>query len=254
MRRSGTAPTRPVLDIARYIEATRAVGERVWALAVNRLDEKVSACPEWRIRDVVYHLGNVAFFIRACLQHGADEPVFTDAEIPSDDHVITWAVDEWSLALKDLTSAAPKAPAWNWSTQPRVVSFWPRCLTHEAFIHAWDVADAVGDTLRIPADVAADGVDEILAVHLPAGVRAGRRFPVAGHGEVHSTDTGDRWLVETSNNTVRTTMVTSGEPVETRIDATAVQLYLDLWGRVPLEIEATQRRWADQLAANWSAS
>ncbi|MGH3830131.1 MAG: maleylpyruvate isomerase family mycothiol-dependent enzyme [Pseudonocardiaceae bacterium] len=254
MRRSDTAPARPVLDIARHIEETRAVGERIWALAANRLDEKVPACPKWRIRDVIYHLGNVAFFIRACIEQGANEPTFTDAEMPDDDHVIAWATGEWALALENLTSVAPNAPAWNWSTQPPVASFWPRCLTHEAFIHAWDVADAVGDTLRIPADVAADGVDEILAVHLPAGVRAGRHFPISGRGEIHSIDTGDRWLVETTNDTVRTTMVDSGDPVETRIDATAVQLYLDLWGRAPLEINTPQRRWADQLAAHWSAS
>ncbi|MFF9571984.1 hypothetical protein [Streptomyces sp. NPDC014685] len=142
------------------------------------------------------------------------------------------------------------ADAWNWSTRPHIVSFWPRCLTHEAFVHGWDVADAVGQSLTIPADVAADGVDEILAVHLAAGARDGRLFSRTGRIEVHSTDTGDRWLVELTSTTVRTGAAAPDEPCDTRIAATAEGLYLDLWGRTRLNLKPHQRDWADQLAAS----
>lgn len=238
-----------LLDTARHIEATRAVGAQAWRMAENRLDAPVSACPEWRIRDVVYHLGNVASFVHACLEQGAGEPKFADAKMPLDDRVIQWAAKEWDQVLDRLAAADPLAAAWNWSTQPHIVSFWPRCLAHEAFVHSWDIADAVGESLTIPADVAADGVDEILAVHLAAGVRDGRRFTRTGRIEVHSTDTGDRWLVETTAATVQTRAAAPGEPRDTRIAATAEGLYLDLWGRTRLKLDPHQRHWADQLAA-----
>ncbi|MDK0524242.1 maleylpyruvate isomerase family mycothiol-dependent enzyme [Streptomyces sp. ML-6] len=239
-----------LLDTARHIEESRAVGMHVWRMAENRLDDSVPACPEWRIRDVVHHLGNVASFVHACVEQGGGEPGFTDAKMLPDGRLIAWAAKEWDGVLDRLAAADPLADAWNWSTRPHIVSFWPRCLTHEAFVHGWDVADAVGQSLTIPADVAADGVDEILAVHLAAGARDGRLFSRTGRIEVHSTDTGDRWLVELTSTTVRTGAAAPGEPCDTRIAATAEGLYLDLWGRTRLNLKPHQRDWADQLAAS----
>jgi uncharacterized protein (TIGR03083 family) len=244
----------PVLTSAGHLAAVRAAGEATWGLAAGRLDAGVPACPEWQVRDLVYHLGNVAYYIRACVDHGAGEPDFTDAPMPSDDAVIAWAEQEWDLAVDSLAAADPAAAAWNWSDEPHVVSFWPRCLTHEAYVHGWDAADAVDGVLPIPADVAVDGVDEILAVHVPAGVRSGRRFPVAGRAEVRCTDTGHRWLIDTTADSVVVTTADDGRPVDERIEATAEQLYLELWGRVALPLSPIRRAWADQLAANWSAS
>ncbi|MGP4021110.1 maleylpyruvate isomerase family mycothiol-dependent enzyme [Saccharopolyspora sp. 5N708] len=238
-----------LLDTARHIESTRAVGAEAWRMAENRLDAAVPACPEWRIRDVVHHLGNVASFIHACVEQGAGEPEFTDAEMLPDDRVIKWAAEEWDRILDRLAAADPLAAAWNWSTKPHIVSFWPRCLTHEAFVHGWDIADAVGEALTIPAEVAADGVDEILTVHLAAGVRDGRRFTRTGRIEVHCTDTGDRWLLVTTATTAHTRVGVPGGPCDTQIDATAESLYLDLWGRTRLQLDPHQRQWADQLAA-----
>lgn len=242
-----------LLDTPRQLELTRTAGAQTWIMAESRLDVAVPACPEWRIRDVLYHLGNVASFIHACVEQGAGEPEFTDAQMPRDDQIIKWAAEQWDQVLDRLTTADPHAAAWNWSTQPPDVSFWPRCLTHEAFVHSWDVADAVGKSLDIPADVAADGVDEIFTVHLPAGVHGGRRFTVTGRAEVHSIDTGDRWLVETTEATVHTRAAQPREPYDIKIEATAVALYLGLWGRRRLQLDPHQRRWADQLAAGTPA-
>ncbi|MFF9571985.1 maleylpyruvate isomerase N-terminal domain-containing protein [Streptomyces sp. NPDC014685] len=66
-----------------------------WRMAENRLDDPVPACPEWRIRDVVHHLGNVASFVHACVEQGAGEPGFTDAKMLPDDRLIAWAAKEW---------------------------------------------------------------------------------------------------------------------------------------------------------------
>lgn len=251
---SETTLARPVAVTSRHLEVTAAAGEQAWRLAGGRLGQDVPACPEWRIRDVVYHLGNVAGFVAACVAQGAEEPEFTDAEKPSDDRIVQWASGEWNRALDGLAAAGPGTPAWNWSTRPRVAPFWARCLTHEAFVHTWDLAESAGETLVVPADVAADGVDEILDVHLAAGVRDGRLFPLSGRAEVHSTDTGDRWLVETTADGVTTAMAAAGEPADVRLEGTAERLYLDLWGRVPLGLGALQTAWAGQLAANWSTA
>ncbi|MEV0261010.1 maleylpyruvate isomerase family mycothiol-dependent enzyme [Streptomyces sp. NPDC050617] len=239
------------LDTARHVEASRAMGAQAWRMAAGRLGDPVPACPEWRVRDVVHHLGNVASYVHACVEHGPGQPEFTDAEMPPDERVIQWAADEWDRTLDRLTAADQRAPAWNWSAEPHVVSFWPRCLTHEVFVHSWDIADAAGESLAVPAGVAADGVDEILAVHLPAGVRDGRRFTRASRIEVHCTDAGHRWLVELTAATVHTRAAAPGEPSEpndTRIAATAEELYLDLWGCTPLNLNPHQRHWAGQLA------
>ncbi|MDJ1138063.1 maleylpyruvate isomerase family mycothiol-dependent enzyme [Streptomyces iconiensis] len=241
------------LDTARHMDATREVGARAWRRAENRLGDPVPACPEWRVRDVVHHLGNVASFVSACVEQGAGEPAFTDAGLPPDDRVIAWAAGEWDLALDRLATADPRAAAWNWSTQPHTVSFWPRCLTHEAFIHGWDLANALGEPMALPPDIAADGVDEVLAVHLAAGAHNGRRFDRTGRITVHSTDTDDRWLIELTPTTVHTRPAAPNEPCDAQLAATAAELYLDLWGRARLHLPPDQRRWADQLAAGGPA-
>jgi hypothetical protein len=79
-------------------------------------------------------------------------------------------------------------------------------------------------------------VDEILAVHLPAGRSNGRTFPADGRVEVHSTDTSHRWLVQTGHDSVDVTRITQPDSTADRLEATGVQLYLGLWDRHTLPV------------------
>jgi hypothetical protein len=85
----------------------------------------------------------------------------------------------------------------------------------------------------VPAALAADGVDEALAVFLAPHLE-GR--PVGGHGEslrLEATDTGDRWQVQ-----LLPTGIEVG-PGQATADATAAagaaDLLLWLWGRGPAD-------------------
>lgn len=241
---------RTQLSSATHLDTVSAYGMLIWDWSDARLDEPVRACSPWRVRDVVHHLGNIACFVRACLDARGPEPEFTDVVMPADDALIEWASQEWDRVVGQLAAADPDAPAWNWSLESDVVAFWPRCLTHEAVVHAWDVADAVDEHLAISVEVAADGIDEILAVHLPSGTHHGRRFTRAGRVQVRTTDSGHRWLVETTESRVRATSVAIDTPGLDDLAGTATALYLDLWGRHPLPLAGLQRQWADQLAAS----
>lgn len=232
---------------ARLDWALEAMAGELWWLAEGRLDLPTPSCPDWRMRDLVHHLGNVALYVRACLDAGGPQPEFTDAAPPADAVLIDWARRHWQGVTIRLAGCAPDAPAWNWSLEAPVAPFWTRCLTHEVVVHAWDAAQAVGASLIIPADIAVDGVDEILTTHLPAGAEQGRHFPPRGQVQVRSTDTGHGWQVRTSPYSVRADVVDPGDA--DLLEAGCVELYLGLWGRRALPVQDGRPDWPRLLAA-----
>jgi uncharacterized protein (TIGR03083 family) len=242
----------PTLTTPQYLSAVREAADATLRLAKDRLDTGIPACPDWRMRDLIHHLGNIAYFMRVCLDTGAAEPEFTDADLPGDDDIISWVADEISHLIKAFSQADPNAPAWNWSVTGQVASFWPRCLVHEVVIHGWDAATATGHQLPIPAEVAADGVDEILTVHVPTGAARGRTFDLPGPIELRCTDTGHRWLAEPASESLRISVPTGQTQTPRSLVGTAAELYLALWNRNrdTLDLDEDQRNWVAQLSAD----
>ncbi|RFC76527.1 hypothetical protein DXZ75_00175 [Streptomyces sp. AcE210] len=58
-----------------------------------------------------------------CVEQGADEPEFTDAEMLPDNRLIPRGPRNGSGFLDRLATVDPLAAAWNWSAQPHTVSF-----------------------------------------------------------------------------------------------------------------------------------
>ena len=83
---------------------------------------------------------------------------------PTRSHGATPCLHEVSgeLARRD-----PSAPAWTWWDPEPTVGFWLRRLAHETSVHRADVESATGPVTPIASDLALDGIDELLTVHLP---------------------------------------------------------------------------------------
>ena len=164
-------------------------------LVTADLDAAVPSCPDWKVRDLVQHLGTVHRWAELLVRCRSKSRIsFGDVklgEAPYD--------DEWlragGLALAaTLRSADPDEPMWAWGVDQHV-RFWSRRQLHETLVHRVDLELAKGVTSEVSADVAVDAVDEFLAnlendrdVHLiarrehPDGERL--QFRIAGGSEM----------------------------------------------------------------------
>jgi uncharacterized protein (TIGR03083 family) len=81
---------------------------------------------------------------------------------------------------------------WTWSSQ-HDIAFIIRRMAQETAVHRWDAEDAIGGQYVIPADLAADGIDEFLQFHTMW--KAEGAAPLGGTVHLHTTDVDGEWLV-----------------------------------------------------------
>ncbi|WP_020673398.1 maleylpyruvate isomerase family mycothiol-dependent enzyme [Amycolatopsis nigrescens] len=215
-----------------YLRVADTYADVLFRLSAGNLEAPVPACPGWRLRHLVHHLGNVAFFVSAAIDAAGPEPEFTDAALPADSELRSWAAAELGSLLDRLRTLDRDLEVWNWSQEPQRLGFWPRCLAHEVLVHAWDAHDALGRRLELPVDACLDGIDEVLAIHLP--LRTGDVMASSWTAVVRAAE-DTAWFVEVERGKVTTTRTTGPLPVpDVLLSGTAEQLYLGLWGRTPL--------------------
>ena len=131
------------------------------------------------------------------------EPTVLDIEIPSGldgDLLLDWLATSHNALYSAFADAPLDQRAWSWAGSKLDVAWVRRRMVHEAAIHLWDLANAVGYPYEIPASVAADGIDEFL-MHFMGHRRAEGEMKVGGTVHLHCTDTaeddvaGGEWFV-----------------------------------------------------------
>ena len=210
-------------DFARTIDTiadeSRAPGRRGPRV---RPGARVPSCPEWSVRDLAHHIGEVQWYwgenVRA---QDADRRSGAGlTPLPEDADLLAWlGWCSYSL-LGALRQAGPDAPCWAWWPSPHTSGAVGRHQAQEAAVHRWD-AEAVGGASRpLPAALAADGVPEFVEIMIGAGAAA-----LPGTVTLTATDTGASWQVGGGADR-------SGRVSE--LQATASDLVLMLYRRLPV--------------------
>ena len=179
-----------------YSDHVEAVERETRALA-NALvrgdgDARVPTCPDWTLRDLATHVGQVLGFWThvLCEGSGRAKPQFDEQPGPA---AGLWFVQIAGLLVSELKATAPDTTVWTWNPADQSAVFVARRMAHETAVHRFDAQSAVGDPQPIePPALAADGIEEIFAMVGAAPERAGR-----GEGEtlhLHSAE-GDEWLI-----------------------------------------------------------
>lgn len=216
-----------------HVQGLRVEVERVRA-AVGDLDAAVPACPDWRVRDLVHHLGTVHRRFRRVADEGwlqrPPEPDVDDRPAADDDRVVAWAEHQADLLVDALRRLDPEAPRWNFSRAPQLGAFIPRRMHHETAIHRWDLEDAQGTRGAFDDEVASDGVREYLEVFLPrsgqwAGAPAVVHTAIADGPILELELSPDAWPVSRDEPQRKPDAVVAG---------TSHQLLLAWWDREPL--------------------
>jgi uncharacterized protein (TIGR03083 family) len=188
----------------------------------------VPSCPGWTVADLIVHLGETHLWARHAIVAG--NPEAPDPEAPSDHEALPgWYRGAADALLGTLRSVDPAAPAWTFGLPPRTAAFWSRRQAHEASMHGWDLATAVGHDIGYDEELALDGIDEVVTMFFPRQVRLGRMPPLpAGLG------------IRPDGSTARWTLAVDGrhhpdEPADAVLAGPAPILLLLLWGRVGLD-------------------
>jgi len=153
---------------------------------------RVPTCPDWSAEDLLWHLATVQRFWAGIV---VDRPVERDEadqpERPSSYAEVLRSFDDWSASLVDALEGVDTAEeAWTWS-EDHTVGFILRRQAHEALIHRLDAEQTAGAASEVDANLAADGVAEIIGVMFGGCPSWGSWDPLPHYARLDCTDTGD---------------------------------------------------------------
>ncbi|MBO0870747.1 MAG: maleylpyruvate isomerase family mycothiol-dependent enzyme [Micromonosporaceae bacterium] len=215
---------------------------RLREVARDNLTNRVPSCPEWTVYDLVDHVAVVYLQKVECMRLG-HRPQSWPPEF-GDEPVLERLDRGFAALMVEFGTRDAGSPGGTWYEPDPTVGFWARRMAHETLIHRIDAELAAGaGAAPIPAELALDGIDEVLECFLRYGSRAWREDFVADLPTVPAPPvliaSGDRgWLVRAAPEGV---LVEPGSPVApgsgraaARIEGGPADVLRWLWRRDPL--------------------
>ena len=252
-----------------YIEAVESEGRRfARAAETSGLDVVIPACPDWVMRDLVRHLGEIHLWAAANIvapkPHWLHVGQLADLEQywpelavawPSDAELISW----YRATLANLVQVFETAPvdvqAFTFLPAPSPLIMWARRQASEIAIHRFDAESAQGVATRFDPLFAGDMLDELIsgfAPHYTSDVADNRVL------QVIAADIRERWWVTMGSEGVTTSR--TGDCADLTVTGTAAELYLLLWNRtsgstVHLDGDARlMESWRSACRVEWSGA
>ncbi|BCJ26270.1 maleylpyruvate isomerase family mycothiol-dependent enzyme [Actinocatenispora sera] len=225
------------LTPARYRECLAADAARLRAVAADRLAAPVPSCPDWSVDDLVRHVAQVYLHKVAAMQQG-ERPTNWPPDLDAEP---TLALFDRSFAelSAEFDRHSPADSTWTFYPGDQTVAFWLRRMAQETAIHRIDAELAADAVTPVPADLATDGIDEVLRIMLTWGTNAYPDDPDtaallrAGDGRSVCLDAGGtRFAVRATAAGVELTPGGTGE-VTVRADPPTMLCWL--WNRVPAD-------------------
>jgi uncharacterized protein (TIGR03083 family) len=234
------------LEDDHYGAALRGFSARLADLVADDQRRPVPTCPGWTFRELTIHVGRAQRWGAHLVATGSTQMIPSEQAPDGKPPATPAERAAWLRAGPDrlisAVAAAPEEPVWTMAGI-RPARFWLRRLTHEGSVHLADAQLAAGQPAALPADVAADGIDEWLTAYWHGAgddeisARAQRPGPGprrAGQTlSVRVTDPGvsGEWLVRLDPERVT---VTAGQaPADATLSGPAASLLLVLTRRLP---------------------
>jgi uncharacterized protein (TIGR03083 family) len=227
-----------VLETQSYLTSIAANAALLTA-AVERVgfDAAIPTCPGWVMRDLVLHLGEVHRWATIVVRDGLSKPSAVPAdhlgELPPDGGLLAWFDDGQRRLVETLAAAPADLTAFTFLADPRAPKlFWARRQTHETGMHRVDAESATGSITPFSADLAADGIDEMLTGFVPRPHTPLRAEPpvtmsitLADHPGVWRLRIGDGPTITTRDE----------GSADCRVVGSASDVFLALWNRQGIE-------------------
>ena len=220
------------MDIATHLDALQADGALLAEAAAKAgLDAQVPTCPDWQVRDLVQHVGQVHRWAHSYVSTGRMTPPDENDSLatpPDDDQLLEWFRDGHQTLLSALRDAPDDLHSWAFLPAPSPRAFWARRQAHETAIHRADAQLAAGMQPDYDDAFAADGVDELL---LGFFARPRGRLLSAEPARLglRTSDNGAAWTITIgpdSRHAVRKAL-----DADCTVTGRAADIYLLLWNR-----------------------
>jgi uncharacterized protein (TIGR03083 family) len=221
------------MDSAALLAALATEGTALADAADGHLDQKVNSCPDWTVRQLVGHVGQVHAWVCDTVAAGGERVAWSNTnEPPGDDAaLVAWYQSGLEKMVKALSVDA-ETPAWTFNPKaPDNVGWWQRRQALETAIHRWDAQDAAGVTPVAPIDgeLAVEGIDELLEQWLPRLLASNADAGLKGTFHLHATDTPGEWWLDFDAPELAARR--EHAKADTAVRGPASGLYLWLWNR-----------------------
>ena len=227
------------MESSRFLTCLADDYARLRDATARDLSAAVPNCSGWTAADLAYHVAAVYLHkVEAMRQRRFPDPWAPDLSGEAPVAVLERA---YGGLTAEFAARAPASPAWTFYPPEQTVRFWIRRMAQETVIHRVDAEQAQGLRVTpIPADLAVDGIDEVLVIFLGYG---STRWP--GEFEPELKDTtgaevevrtheGGRWLVRVAPDGIDVRIPAlderGGQPAAS-VSGSADLLLRWLWGR-----------------------
>jgi uncharacterized protein (TIGR03083 family) len=241
------------VEVAQYIDWLEAEGTALVESAGSvGLDGAIEHCPDWTVRDVLGHIGDVHRWATEIVGGALSSPEgVSDHVPPGNDALIAWVRDGHRELLATLRAAPADLDCFSFLPAPSPLAFWARRQAMETAVHRVDVEAPTGAIAPIDEAQALDGLEEMLL-----GFGARRKTFEPGTMRLEPGN-GDPWVVVLGPAGAQASTVEPDDDgtVDVTISGTASDVYLWTWNR-PADVSITgDRAVADQWArvqVRWS--
>jgi uncharacterized protein (TIGR03083 family) len=214
-----------------YVQHVRQDGQRLAVAATGSLTDEVPSCPGWTVSDLVSHVAEVYEHKIACTELGRS-PDPWPPEWPAERDPLEWLGDAHKRLLAMFEASGPATPSATWWPPDQTVGFWARRMAQETAVHRIDAELAIGKPTPVDADLAVDGVDEILVIML-AGDWSDEPDDAATGQRVAISTGGRTWHVTLERESVG--VAEDGGDADATLEGDPSDVLLWLWGRSPDE-------------------
>jgi uncharacterized protein (TIGR03083 family) len=166
------------------------------ALASVDPSAPVPSCQGWTADDLLRHLGIVLGFWAAVVEERATTPPTAPQPDPTArrPELLNYYDEHVARLTRALHDTAGDTTVWTWSSD-RTVDFVRRRVAHECLIHRLDTQLTAQALTPVDADLATDGVDEVVTYFF-SGTAQSRFRPTGPIGALRTLDTAGTWVIE----------------------------------------------------------
>lgn len=156
------------MDNSRFLACLAADQQRLARVAAGNLAAPVPSCPGWTVHDLVNHVAEVYLHKVECMRlgHAPEDwpPAFDGDPLPRLDSA-------YRALCAEFDARTPSDPSFTWYEPDQTVGFWIRRMAQETAVHRVDAELAAGAVTPVDAELAEDGIDEVLSIMLGWGTR-----------------------------------------------------------------------------------
>jgi uncharacterized protein (TIGR03083 family) len=215
------------MESSSMISGIATYSEMMAVDAARDLDAQIEHCPDWKMRDLVEHIGRVQWFWSELIERRVtDRAQMNDVPYPEDrGEPLAWFRKQSARLVQGLRTMDDDEVLWTWWEPMQNAFFAKRRQLNEVIVHGWDARNAVGDPRPIDSAQAVVGLDEFLEVMQELH----EDQPVPPPVTLKATDVAWSGTLALGDRTLEQT---SAKPLV--LEGTASDLLLSLWGRRPV--------------------